>query len=177
MIETHPFGIFAPPGSKYLILGSFAGKEAIKGQSFYDPTYDWYYGTKRNQFWPIIEAVYGVKLENLTHKKGLFEKLGIAIADIIYQCERGAGSNLDSNLKNIVFNEEPIRKILESNKIEKIFFTSRYVERIFTPNFRNVMYQHPLIELVCLPSPSPRFAKMTLDQKTEKYRELLPLLR
>lgn len=31
MIETHPFGNFVPADAKYLILGSFTGKEAVKG--------------------------------------------------------------------------------------------------------------------------------------------------
>src|SRR3972149_2501161 len=102
MIEKHPFGPFVPQDAKYLILGSFTGKEAVKGQPYYDDSYDWFYGTKRNQFWPMLEAVYDLKLNNITRKKKLFTKLGIAIADIIYQCEREGGSNLDSNLKNIV---------------------------------------------------------------------------
>jgi len=31
MIETHPFGSFVPPDARYIICGSFTGKEA------YDP--------------------------------------------------------------------------------------------------------------------------------------------
>lgn len=44
-IETHPFSIFVPGNAKTLILGSFAG-----WQVFTDESYDWYYGTGRNQF-------------------------------------------------------------------------------------------------------------------------------
>jgi hypothetical protein len=32
MIEAHAFGNFVPPQTKYLILGSFTGKEAVQGR-------------------------------------------------------------------------------------------------------------------------------------------------
>lgn len=57
MIETHIFKIFVPEKAKALILGSFSGKESPADNGVNDPAYDWYYGTKRNQFWPILEAV------------------------------------------------------------------------------------------------------------------------
>ena len=45
------------------------------------------------------------------------------MADIIYQCERKDGNNLDNNLINIVYNSEAITEILEKNQIEQdIFF-------------------------------------------------------
>ena len=83
MIETHPFGDFVPKNSKYLILGSLTGKSAP-----IEPGYDWYYGTKRNHFWKIIGAVYKTQLPDKKSKMDLFTDLGIAIGDIIYQCER-----------------------------------------------------------------------------------------
>ncbi len=45
MIEEHPFGDFIPQNTQYLLLGSFTGKIT-------DNSYDWFYGTKRNLFWP-----------------------------------------------------------------------------------------------------------------------------
>ena len=122
MIETHPFGIFVPPDAQYLILGSFTGRQAVKGETVTDDSYDWFYGTKRNQFWPILETVYGCELKSKLAKQELFTKLGIAIADIIYQCERKDGNNLDNNLINIVYNSEAITEILEKNQIDQIFF-------------------------------------------------------
>ena len=68
MIETHPFGSFVPAGAKYLILGSFTGKQAVRGTAFTDENYDWFYGVKRNQFWPILEEVYGCRLRDKQSK-------------------------------------------------------------------------------------------------------------
>lgn len=173
MIETHPFGTFEPEsGARFLILGSFAAKEAADGTQ---ATYDWFYAVKRNQFWPILEEVYGRDLKSKKSKIALFEELRIAIADIIYQCERKSGSNLDSNLVNIVYATEEITRILENNQIGRIFFTSRFTEKHFGREFRDVIKRHPSIKLVYLPSPSPRNT-MSRDQKVTKYRRLLPAL-
>src|SRR5689334_8890865 len=120
MIETHAFGNFVPLNAKYLILGSFTGRQAVKGTVATDDAYDWFYGTKRNQFWSILEGVYGIELRNKRSKQELFTRLGIAMADIIYQCERKEGNNLDSNLVNIVYNVDAIAEILETHQIEKI---------------------------------------------------------
>ncbi len=51
MLEIHPFGDFVPAKIKYLMIGSFVTKPS-------NP-YDWFYANGRNQFWPIMEAVYG----------------------------------------------------------------------------------------------------------------------
>lgn len=174
MIETHPFGNFVPPKAKYMILGSFTGRQAVKGKSASDASYDWFYGTKTNQFWPILEVVYKLELKDKASRQQLFANLGIAVADIIYRCERKEGNNLDANLINIAYNTEALAKILETNKIQTIFFSSRFVEKKFKQVCRALIEKHPAIELITLPSPSPRYAQMSREEKTQRYRELLP---
>jgi hypoxanthine-DNA glycosylase len=168
MIETHPFGEFVPPQARYLILGSFTGKSVP-----IEPGYDWYYGTKRNQFWKIIERVYNVSLPTKEEKVKLFTKLHIAIADIIKQCERSKGSNLDNNLINIVYNFEALRDLLHQHKIVKVFFTSKFVELAFMKNI-NTASEFPYVQFITLPSPSPRYAALSFDRKVEIYKKLLP---
>ena len=146
MLETHPFGNFVPSNAVYLILGSFTAKPT-------DDSYDWFYATKRNQFWPILEKVYKLKLDSKESKQQLFTRLRIAIADIIYQCERKKGNSLDSNLTNIVYNHKGIEVILATNRIKKIFFSSRFVEKKFKNVFKEIIKSHPEIELITLPSP------------------------
>jgi hypoxanthine-DNA glycosylase len=174
MIETHPFGNFVPADAKYLILGSFTGKEAVKGAPETDDAYDWFYGTKKNQFWPILKKVYNRELKDISAKQQLFTKLGIAITDIIVQCERKNDSNLDNNLINIAYNEEPIFQILKSHKIKKILFTSRFVEKKFKVVFKDIVENFSCIQYATLPSPSPRYALMSKEEKIQKYKELLP---
>lgn len=169
MIETHPFGIFAPPRSKYLLLGSFT---AVKK----DESYDWFYGSKRNQFWPMIEEVYNLELPIKAAREELFTKLSIAIADMIYQCERRDGNSLDSNLINFVYNTSGLVKLLKENNIEKIFFSSRFVEKEFKKHFKILIEEYPYIELITLPSPSPRYAAMSRSEKIRRYKEIFPKL-
>jgi hypoxanthine-DNA glycosylase len=162
MLETHPYGIFVPPRPHYLILGSFPGKPV--------PGNDWYYSSPRNQFWPILESVYGLPLRNKLAKKRLLSRLGIALGDIMLQCERTHGSNLDINLKNIVFNTQNLSAFFKKNHPRKIYFTSRFVERHFKTLFPGCD-----IPQTSLPSPSPRFARLSLTQKIKIYLNLLPV--
>lgn len=166
MNETHPFGNFVPPNTQYLFLGTFTGRQ----------TYDWFYGTKRNQFWPILEEVYELKLPSKNEKQELFTKLGLAITDIIFSCERKANNNTDSNLINIVFNTEAIINILRNNKIKTIYFSSRFAGHLFAKQFKHLIKQYPEIKLITLPSPSPRYAAMSKSEKITRYKELLPKL-
>jgi hypoxanthine-DNA glycosylase len=165
MIEKHAFGNFVPPNSKYLILGSFTGRQAVQDSKVKDPAYDWFYATKRNQFWPLLEEVYGLPLRNKTARQKLFGDLGIAIADIILQCERKSGNNLDMNLINIVYNTEAIHEMLGKNSIRTIFFSSRFVEKKFKQIFKEATENHSNINLITLPSPSPRYAAISKAEK------------
>lgn len=166
MIETHPFGSFVPKNAWYLILGSFPGRQK----------YDWFYGNPRNHFWQILQKIYRTKLASRKDKQRLLGKLGIAITDIIYKCRRSRQMNSDLNLVSIVYNTSAIKKILQENKIKKIFFTSRFVEKKFKSIFHPLIEMYPNIKTVTLPSPSPRFAKMSFEQKAKEYKRLLPRL-
>jgi G:T/U-mismatch repair DNA glycosylase len=112
--------------------------------------------------------------KNLDQKKRLFEELKIAIGDTILECEREKGSNLDTNLINISYNIEGIRRVLNENKIEKIFFSSRWVEKIYKSKFKKLVGEYGEIELVTLPCPSPRYFRLKLEEKAEIYKEVLP---
>src|SRR5258708_4727416 len=148
MIEVHPYLSFVSLNARYLLLGSFPGKESR----------DWFYGSKRNQLWSILEKVYGKKLESKTSKEELFMNLKLAISDVIYSCERKNGNNLDNNLINITYNHKIIDEILSKNQIEKIYFSSKFVEKIFRKEFKYLIEMYPDIEFIVLPSPSPRYA-------------------
>jgi hypoxanthine-DNA glycosylase len=168
MVETHPFGDFVPEKVKYLMLGSFVTKSSSP--------YDWFYANGRNQFWPIMEEVYSSDFSTKERQQRLFVQLKIALADIILSCERKKNSNLDINLFNIVYNTKGVTTILKNHTIEKIFFTSRYVEKMFKRQFKDIIQQYTKIELICLPSPSPRYAMLTKQTKIKRYKALLPKL-
>ena len=171
MLVTNPFSVYCPPNAKYFVLGSFAAKDGKSGVS-----YDWYYSNGRNQFWPILENIYKVELKDKQSQQNLFRKLSIAIADIIYQCERKKNSSLDVNLTNFVYNIPPIKKVLQKNPIGRIFFTIRFVEKEYKRHFKDLIEEFSDIELITLPSPSPRYAAMRKDEKIKRYSQIFPKL-
>lgn len=166
MLETHPFAAFVPPRAKYLLLGSFTVKQSI----------DWFYSSARNQFWPILRQVYHLPLTSKRAKQQLFTLLSLAVTDIIYQCERRHGTNSDANLVDIVYNTPNITGILQAHPIRKIYFSSRFVETLFKKHFRKLVEKYPHIQLITLPSPSPRYAAMSFTEKVLVYARLLPPL-
>lgn len=170
MIEVHPFKNFIPQRMQYLVLGSFTAKNAHN-----NPNYDWYYSNGRNHFWPIIEKVYGVGLPDKGAKMELFRTLHIGITDIIHQCDRRENNSLDTSLVDIIYNTA-ISDVIVKNPVKSIFFTSRFVERHYHKAFKKEITNFPDINLVTLPSPSPRYARMSKDEKVRTYRVLLPAL-
>lgn len=164
-IETHPFKPFVPKGATALIVGSFPGRDITQKKLNKN---DWFYGTKRNQFWNIISGVYNTELKNVADKKQLFSEKGIAIADIILQARRNASNNSDTNLEVIVYNDKVIKKILAHTSFQHIFFTSRFVEKHFVKIFSETKHGE------CLPSPSPRYARMSMKEKIAYYKMKLP---
>ena len=146
------------------MLGSFPGKEQTKEAVDGD---QWFYGAPRNQLWKILELVYNRTLKSKKEKQQLFEDAGIGMTDIIKSCVRKSGTNMDENLDVQEYNDELIRKILEEHQ-PKVLFTSRFVEREFKKLFP--AYDNTDI----LPSPSPRYFKLTIEDKAKVYKGKLP---
>ncbi|SMO84674.1 DNA-deoxyinosine glycosylase [Solitalea koreensis] len=172
LIEYHPFPPFVPDNCKYLILGSFPGKNS----TVYPAAEYWSYEGDRNQFWKILRLLYKRNLSTKAEKIQLFSDLRLANTDIILSCSRKNNSNLDSNLTAKVYNIEAIDSILTDNSIEKIFFTGKGVEREFKIHFKSILNRHPEVQLIALPSPSPAYAALNFEKKLEIYRELLPVI-
>jgi len=166
VIEKHPFADFVPKNANYLILGSFIARPV--------PKYNFYYANGRNQFWPILEEIYQTRFKTNSDQQKLLTKLKIAITDIISSCERKKDSSMDVHLTNITFNSTGITNILKYSKIKKIYFTSVFVEKLFKKEFKDAIVKYPDIELITLPSPSPRYALMTKSEKIFIYKKLLP---
>jgi hypoxanthine-DNA glycosylase len=166
-IETHPFTAFIPPKMKCLILGSFPGKEQTKGELNENA---WFYGAPLNQLWRILEKVYGRELKTKEAKQKLFKEAGIGITDIFKSIIRTAGSNLDDNLEIVEYNTDEIKSILVEFR-PQVLCTSRFVEK----EFKKMFPAYP--DLDVLPSPSPRYFRITIEQKAEIYKKKLPSLK
>ena len=166
-VEHHPFEAFVPRNIEYLIIGSFPGREQTQQEVTED---HWFYGARRNQFWKILEGVYGKSLTTRKEKQALCTQLRMGITDIIKSAVRLENTNLDQNLNIIEFNYDTIAEILKKKTLKKVFFTSRFVEKEFKKAFPD--YTNTEV----LPSPSPRYFRLSPDQKVEVYKEMLPKL-
>lgn len=160
--EKHLWGYFVPEGARFLLLGSFSANA--------EKDYDWFYSTKRNQFWPILEKIYGVKLPTVGEKQALFTRIRMAVTDTLISAKRKKNDNADTSLSDYVFNTQVITEILRENNIEIIYFSSKFAEKLF----RKMKLPITGIKLVILPSPSPRNARMSLAAKTAGYKQVLP---
>lgn len=76
---THPFEPFFDKDSKILILGSFP---SIKSRQD-----GFYYQHPRNHFWPILETLFDVKLENIAEQQAFLRKKHIALWDVLQSCK------------------------------------------------------------------------------------------
>lgn len=165
-VERHPFGAFVPPKMCCLVLGSFPGKEHTKGGLDENA---WFYGAPLNQFWRILAKAYGRELKTKEAKQQLLTEAGIGITDIFNAVIRTSGSNLDENLQIEEYNWEVVEKILKEYK-PRVLCTSRFVEKEVKKKFP----AYPAVDV--LPSPSPRYFKLTVEQKAAIYKEKLPPL-
>ena len=178
MIETNPFPYFLPSDANKLIIGSFP---CYNGKDYGD----WFYsGSGKNYFWKLIAAIFFMPAETLEQKMALCKKHHIALTDIGYQIERLKGNCSDANLRLVTFNKAGIDLCLKAD-IQKIFFTSRFVQKHFLRN-----YSHLTIPSYVLLSPSPaankhigglnaykemiaqKIIKSTYDFRLLNYREL-----
>jgi hypoxanthine-DNA glycosylase len=168
VLEQHPFGAFLPPNTRYLVVGTFPGRQFSQrsaAENEADLTAFSYGG--RNQFWRIVEKIYSVELSNRAEKRAIFTEKHIGMMDLIAACRRKKNSNLDTDLTDIVWNRPAFERLFESQQIETIFCTGKGVATIFKTWF-------PDVHCVVLPSPSPLFAAMRFEDKLAFYKSVFP---
>ena len=74
--------------ARLLILGSFPGVASLRAQQ--------YYGHPRNQFWPLLSAIWGVDLVAAPYHARLAElrRRGLGLWDVYASCLREGGLQL-----------------------------------------------------------------------------------
>lgn len=157
MLFSHPFPPILDHHTRVLFLGSFPSIASFE-QSFY-------YAHPRNLFWPVMETIFDVKLENNDAKKTFCLEKGIGLWDVIGSCERTNSS--DTNLKNCIPND--FRVLLkEYPNIQALGFTGKKSHDLFQKYFKELE-----IEKVLLPSTSPAHAAMKKEEKIKIYSEFI----
>jgi len=153
----HPFPPILDHNTRVVFLGSFPSVASFE--------HAFYYAHPRNAFWPILEAIFDVDLENNEAKKAFCLEKGIGLWDVIGSCERSNSS--DTNLKNCIPNDF---EMLLNNypNIQALGFTGKKSYDLFMKYFKDLE-----IEKVLLPSTSPAHAAMKRDEKLKIYKDFL----
>ena len=151
----HPFDAIVDENSKVLILGSFPSIKSFE-QNFY-------YAHPRNQFWPIMEELFGVTLKSNEEKRAFALEKGIALWDTYASLKRGEGNSSDSNLKELQVNDFDAF-LKKYPNITHLFFTGQKAYQGYMKHFKDIK-----IETTLLPSTSPAHAAMKKEEKLERY--------
>ncbi|MCL4747088.1 MAG: DNA-deoxyinosine glycosylase [Burkholderiaceae bacterium] len=133
-----------------LILGSFPSRASLAAGH--------YYAHPRNQFWPIVGAAIGESLVDLAIEARYPRLLAhrIALWDVIAACERS--DSLDASIRSAAANEfGPL--LARGPMIRRVLFNGGRAGRL-QGRFADAGF-----ETVVLPSTSPAFATMRIDEK------------
>ncbi len=160
------FAPLEPPSARLLILGSMPGIASLRAQQ--------YYGHPRNQFWPIMETLFGVPASAAYAERivGLHAQ-GIALWDVLRACERPG--SLDSSI---------VRGSEQANDFAGFLDRHPGLETIALNGgtARDAFHRHVLpmlgerlsaIRLIALPSTSPANASISAAAKWAAWMQIM----
>lgn len=142
--------------TRLMVLGSFPGVASLRAQQ--------YYAHPRNQFWPLLSALWGIDLVGLSYERRVAEALtrGLGLWDVYASCRR-VGS-LDSAIRDAVFNnldslrqQAPGLRAIAHNGAE----SARAMRRTEALG----------VAVVRLPSTSPAHASWSFERKLAAWRD------
>jgi TDG/mug DNA glycosylase family protein len=145
-----------------IILGSFPSALSLERHE--------YYGNPRNQFWPIMEAVFGID-RTLPYpvRLGRLHAVHVGLWDVVASCERSGSS--DASIRNASANDIPgllaahprIRHIVLNGSTGSGYWFDRLL-----PGVRAV----PSVMVETLPSTSPANARYRFSEKVAIWKKI-----
>ena len=197
MKSTHPYEPYIPADSEKLIIGTIPPPRFCKEPyQLYENDVNFYYGSRDNYFWGILEEVFETKLvysnteQAVQQRKDLLKGLKIGITDIVNSCIHVGDSAADSDLKEI--KQKDIKSLLQINPaIDTLIYTSEFVKKLMNEHFKNyhsivdptnkkkqsVKIDGKEYQVKILYSPSPsalrNLGKGGAEKRKEQYREFL----
>jgi TDG/mug DNA glycosylase family protein len=135
-----------------LILGSYPSRQSLfKGE---------YYGNPQNQFWKIVETLFGIdRTLPYSVRTSLLTEHRIALWDVLATCTRCGSA--DTAIRDPVQND--IRGFLAAHPtIRRVALNGNTAGRYYARMGLS-------IPATILPSTSPAYARMTFAEKTQKW--------
>lgn len=146
----HGFDAIYNGSSRILILGTLPSVKSREQQ--------FYYGHPQNRFWKLLAALVGENNvpSSVSEKTGFLLKHGIAIWDVIAECDIIGSS--DSSIKNVV--PADLTKILDAAPIQGIYANGGKAYELYM----KYSYEKTGREIIKLPSTSPANAAFQMDR-------------
>lgn len=146
------------PQTRLMVLGSFPGVASLKAQQ--------YYAHPRNQFWPILSALWGVDLRALPYERRLdvVRERGLGIWDVYASCRREG--SLDSEIEAPVPNDWTLLR-REAPGLQAVAHNGGESARSMRHTLKLGLAVHRL------PSTSPANASWSFERKLEAWRGVL----
>ncbi|MBX3600791.1 MAG: DNA-deoxyinosine glycosylase [Rubrivivax sp.] len=143
-------------GTRLVVLGSFPGVASLQAGQ--------YYAHPRNQFWPLVGALWGIDLAGRPYAARLAElrRRGLGLWDVYARCRREG--SLDSAIEEAEYNDlaglrrrAPELRVIAHNGGESAR-AMRFTRELGLPVLR-------------LPSTSPANASWSFERKCAAWRE------
>ena len=153
----HDFEPIYDERSRVLVLGTLPSVKS-REQGFY-------YGHPQNRFWRVLARVFDDPLpQSIDEKKTLLLKNGIALWDVVGQCDIRLSS--DSSIKNAVPND--IRPILAAADIRLILCNGAKAKALYD----RLLLPLTGREAASMPSTSPANAACSIERLAEVWAVL-----
>ncbi|MFT3665173.1 DNA-deoxyinosine glycosylase [Piscinibacter sp.] len=141
--------------TRLVVLGSFPGVASLRARQ--------YYAHPRNQFWPLLSAIWGVDLVALPYAERLAEvrRRGLGIWDVYAHCRREG--SLDSAIEDSVPNDLASLK-LRAPRLEAVAHNGGESARAMA------ITRTLGVAVLRLPSTSPANASWSFERKLAAWR-------
>lgn len=166
MPATTPVQSFPPaarPDARVLILGSMPGTASLAVRR--------YYAHPRNQFWPIMEAMFGIDPQQpYPARLQALQAVGVALWDVMAECIRPGSLDARIDANSVVAND--IVGFLHAHPaIRDVFFNGAAAESAFRRHVLPALAALPRQPaLHRLPSTSPAHAARGFEDKLAAWR-------
>lgn len=142
--------------TRLVVLGSFPGVASLRAQQ--------YYAHPRNQFWPLLSAIWGIDLTGMPYAQRLDEATarGLGLWDVYASCRR-VGS-LDSAIHDAAFNDL-VSLTRRAPGLRAIAHNGGESARAMRQT------QALGVAVIRLPSTSPAHASWNFERKLAAWRE------
>ena len=147
---------------RVLVLGTLPSRLSLEKQQ--------YYGHPRNGFWPIMQVLIGAR-GSYAERCATLVNYGIAVWDVLAQSVRPGSMDADIDIDSA--HPNPLGEFIQAtDSLLLVCFNGKTAEGLFDRLIGRDTIQRS-VRFAALPSTSPAYAAMSLDEKTRRWGRAL----